>query len=326
MPKPLLSLLLALLACGAVHADEAAWTALRQPGGVALMRHAEAPGTGDPPGFRLDDCATQRNLSAAGRRQAAAMGQALKAHGIQAEIYSSQWCRALDTARLLDMGPVHPLPILNSLLRTAGRDGQTEALRRFVDTWQGPTLILVTHQVNITELTGLPVGSGEIIVLRREAGGHQVIGPLGAMEKGIPMPKEWQYQVRMNVTQELADAWRDGRDTPALDRLRAILDKHDASIISQYEAFARYVAEAEREGIQDYPLYQWTADTLRNPDKEAKYRRVFTVYVDEAEVYGQDIADALRADLSALGPDAGILGVDKLDTNPANSPQPPRRP
>ncbi|WP_332458208.1 histidine phosphatase family protein [Bordetella genomosp. 8] len=314
-----------LLLCAFAHADEDAWTALSRPGAVALMRHAEAPGVGDPDGFRLNDCSTQRNLNAAGREQAARAGQALKARGVGGAVYSSAWCRTMETARLLDMGPVHPLAVLNSQFRTsADSDAQTAALRRFIDTWQGPTLILVTHQVNITALTGETVAAGEIIVLRPGPGGHQMAGRLNLGNEGISMESKWQYQVRMNVTQELADAYRDGRDTPALARLRDVLGTHHATITSQYDAFAGYVKQAEKDGTQDYPLYQWTLDTIRNPEKQAKYQRVFTVYVNEEEVYGERAADAVVAELSALGTQAGIESISKLDTNPANSPQPPR--
>src|SRR5688500_16468822 len=106
---------LALLAWGLVAqpapapaADEAElFEALRTGRAAALLRHALAPGIGDPAEFRLDDCATQRNLSAAGRDQARAIGERLRAQGItQAEVYSSQWCRCLETARLLDLGAV----------------------------------------------------------------------------------------------------------------------------------------------------------------------------------------------------------------------------
>lgn len=145
----------------------------------------------------------------------------------------------------------------------------------------------------------------------------------GKMEQA--MTQALQYQIRMRVSQALADAYREKRETPALSRVRDVLRSHRASFTSQYDAFAGYVAEAERCGVQDYPLYQWTLDTIRNPEKQAKYRRVFTVYVDDKEVYDEQVADALRAELSALGEAAGILGVDKFDTNPAHNPQPPSR-
>src|SRR5215216_4199092 len=87
-------------------ADEVeAWTALRAGRHVALMRHTDAPGSGDPPGFRIDDCATQRNLTAKGRLDAATIGSRLRAEGISVErIYSSSWCRCMDTAKLLALG------------------------------------------------------------------------------------------------------------------------------------------------------------------------------------------------------------------------------
>ena len=86
-------------------------TRLQQGGHVLMMRHAYAPGFGDPPGFQLDDCTTQRNLDTAGRAQASAIGDWLRRQGVQeAQVYSSLWCRNLETARLLNLGPVTPLP------------------------------------------------------------------------------------------------------------------------------------------------------------------------------------------------------------------------
>jgi len=101
-------------------ADEAetAWTALRAGRHVALMRHTDAPGgVGDPPGFRLDDCATQRNLSAKGRADAARIGARLRSELIAVErIVSSQWCRCMDTATLLELGPVETEPTFGNVV------------------------------------------------------------------------------------------------------------------------------------------------------------------------------------------------------------------
>src|SRR5918998_375059 len=104
----LLVFALLLIAPPAAADPAAAWAALRQGGHVALMRHADAPGgAGDPPGFRLDDCATQRNLSPKGRAEAAAAGAKFRAERVAvAKVLSSPWCRCLDTARLMDVGPV----------------------------------------------------------------------------------------------------------------------------------------------------------------------------------------------------------------------------
>jgi phosphohistidine phosphatase SixA len=148
--------------------EDALWSALASGQAVAIMRHALAPGTGDPAGFRLDDCSTQRNLSDAGRAQAKAIGDRLRRNGIdQAEVRSSQWCRCLDTAQHLGLGPVEPMPALNSFFGNRSRGpAQTRELREFlIDREADQPLILVTHQVNITALTGVFPTSGEIVVI-----------------------------------------------------------------------------------------------------------------------------------------------------------------
>lgn len=158
----------------AAHA-EPAWQALQKPNHLVLMRHATAPGVGDPPGFRLDDCSTQRNLSEGGREQARRIGALLRERGLaQAPVYSSQWCRCLDTARLLGLGPVTPWRTLNSFFETSEvEDAQTAALRAEIARLDlAKPAVLVTHQVNITALTGILPASGEMIVLRRAAGGE----------------------------------------------------------------------------------------------------------------------------------------------------------
>ena len=120
-------------------------------GEVLLIRHAAAPGTGDPEGFRLGDCTTQRNLSDTGRKQARAIGDWLRDQGIErARVYSSQWCRCLETAELLDLGPVVELPGLNSFYeRPQDREPNLAAIRDFLKARppREGLLILVTHQV-----------------------------------------------------------------------------------------------------------------------------------------------------------------------------------
>ncbi len=151
--------------------------ALREPGAVALLRHADAPGTGDPAGFALGDCATQRNLGDAGRAQARAIGARLRRAGVRARVFSSAWCRTRETADLLGLGPVTLLPALNSFFQdSAAGPAQTEALRRFIADWTGGPLILVTHQVNITALTGVYPRSGELVLLRRGPDGVRAEG------------------------------------------------------------------------------------------------------------------------------------------------------
>ncbi|MGE6738753.1 histidine phosphatase family protein [Allorhizobium pseudoryzae] len=155
-------------------AAEQSWQAMRSGKAIVLMRHAQAPGTGDPEGFRLGDCRTQRNLSEAGRSDARAVGALFRQNGISAaRVYSSQWCRCLDTARLLGLGPVTEQPLLNSFFDSRGDgDRQTRGLQNWMSEQTGSTpIVLVTHQVNITSLTGIFPASGELIVITKPNGG-----------------------------------------------------------------------------------------------------------------------------------------------------------
>jgi len=132
-------------------------------------------------GFVLGDCATQRNLSEQGRQEARRLGDALRAVGVRdADVRSSQWCRCLETAALLAVGPVHAAPYLNSFF--AGRGDEAAAARALrgavlqkLDS-RRPTL-LVTHQVNITAVTGIVPVEGEVVFVRATAaGGVDVVG------------------------------------------------------------------------------------------------------------------------------------------------------
>lgn len=147
---------------------------LKQGGHVLMLRHAHAPGFGDPAQFKLDDCTTQRNLDASGRAQAAAIGKWLRRQGVRnARVYSSLWCRSLETARLLDLGSVTPLPALNSFFeREHERMSSLVALNAFFarQPVDGPLIILVTHFVNIQAVAGSGVGSGEGVLLQLQAG------------------------------------------------------------------------------------------------------------------------------------------------------------
>lgn len=169
----IVTLALALLfgtAPGVSVADETVlWRTLSLKGYVALLRHAIAPGTGDPSGFALGDCRTQRNLSEEGREQAARIGALFRENGMEkSQVFSSQWCRCLETARLLGLGPVTELPMLNSFFqRPERRNRQTQELEKWLASQDldGP-LVLVTHQVNITALTGVYPASGDLVVIR----------------------------------------------------------------------------------------------------------------------------------------------------------------
>jgi phosphohistidine phosphatase SixA len=169
----LLSLISA--ADGADAGEAEAWAALRAGRHVALMRHADAPGGfGDPPGFRIDDCATQRNLSAKGRADAEKIGARLKSEGIAFEkIISSPWCRCIDTAKLLQLGPVTAeATFSNVVVLTDQRQSLTSGGRAVIEQWNGSgNLLVVTHGANIAALTGISPASGEIVVVRMGSGG-----------------------------------------------------------------------------------------------------------------------------------------------------------
>ncbi len=177
-----LAILFSVLPGPSVAEEAAAWQGLRSGGHVALMRHALAPGTGDPAAFTLGDCSTQRNLSDRGRGQAARIGARFRDRGIEtARVFSSQWCRCLETAELLGLGPVEELPILNSFYeRRENEDRQTRGLEDWLAEQDlDRPVVLVTHQVNITALTGVFPTSGEMVVLRRsQDAGLVVVGTI----------------------------------------------------------------------------------------------------------------------------------------------------
>ncbi len=177
----LLALLLLTLLCAqpAAASEEAAWAALRSDGHIALMRHADAPGVADPPGFRLDDCATQRNLSAKGRADAVAVGARLKAQGARlGRIVSSPWCRCVDTATLMNVGRIEIEPTFSNAVVLSDRRAElAQGARDIMRAWKGPgTLLAVTHGANIQALTGYNPGAGEIVVVTPQADGalHEI--------------------------------------------------------------------------------------------------------------------------------------------------------
>jgi broad specificity phosphatase PhoE len=145
------------------------WRQLREGGCAVLMRHAQTEaGVGDPPGFKLGQCRTQRNLSDAGRAQARRTGEAFRREGITiASVRSSAWCRCTDTAQLA-FGVHTVWPALNSFFQGQGdADVQTrEVLSAVAGLRQPSNWMLVTHQVNITALTGEFLAMGELFATR----------------------------------------------------------------------------------------------------------------------------------------------------------------
>ncbi len=139
------------------------------------------------------------------------------------------------------------------------------------------------------------------------------------------MSDQWQYQVRIDLADAFSETARRDPGNPAIAPLADILGKHHATLKCQFDAFAGYVAEAEENGTEDYPLYEWTKATIEDPAKKAKYVKSFTLYVDGDEVYAKDKSDALESDLRPLVGGKLVTRLSKHDTNPANNPQPPAR-
>ena len=145
---------------------------------VLLMRHADAPGYGDPAGYVIGQCSTQRNLGGYGKKQAKAIGIWLSKQGIQkAEVFSSPWCRCLDTANLLNIGPIKIEPSLGSFFDEMSLETkQTKALRKFIKNELAKQakvpLILVTHHVNIQAYTGQVLGVGDMALVKVNKNGE----------------------------------------------------------------------------------------------------------------------------------------------------------
>ena len=171
-----------LLISVSVGRADSLWDSLKSNNHLVLIRHALAPGFSDPDYFDVKNCKTQRNLNDEGRYQSKKIGNLFKLNGIsKASVYSSQWCRCLETANLLDLGEVSELPSLNSFFEHfERRKSQTEQTLRWIqDAPLSTPTVLVSHQVNISALTGYSPTSGEIVFIQRTGNGTiKVIGSI----------------------------------------------------------------------------------------------------------------------------------------------------
>jgi broad specificity phosphatase PhoE len=163
-----------LFAClcfpGVAVASEALWSLLKDGGQVILIRHTlTTPGVGDPPGMRLADCGTQRNLSEEGRVHARRIGEEFRRRGIPVErVLSSPWCRCLETARLAFGKAEVSQPLSNLFGRHENRESQVRRLREIVKRKFKGNLVLVTHGSTILALTGVSPGTGEMVIVSRD--------------------------------------------------------------------------------------------------------------------------------------------------------------
>jgi len=187
---PTVLVILTCLFSQSAYANELAiWDKLQgtnPKGYVLLLRHTLAPGVGDPENFKLNDCSTQRNLSQVGREDAKSVGDWLKRRDIKiARVESSRWCRAKETAQLLDIGRVRLNPNLDSLFESAdpAKAIQTARVKKQIVDWRNKSglLVLVGHFVNIGAVTGVGVGSGEGVLVKADSKGK--IGVVGLTPK-----------------------------------------------------------------------------------------------------------------------------------------------
>ncbi|MFZ6046542.1 histidine phosphatase family protein [Pseudomonas sp. CR3202] len=168
MTRLIVLLLCALLALPTAADQKAAWQALREGKAVLLLRHTTAPGTGDPEGFRLGDCSTQRNLSERGRQEARRWGRLLVRRKVeQPRLYTSSWCRAQDTAQEMGLGAVETLSALDSFFSDPeSQEAQKAEMRKAIENVpKDRPVIMVSHQVNIKALTGVSPRSGEGLII-----------------------------------------------------------------------------------------------------------------------------------------------------------------
>jgi phosphohistidine phosphatase SixA len=183
--RVMLAVSLVLLALAGFPSASAAqvdtWQLLRQPGHVAFMRHADAPGSGgfgDPPGFRLEDCATQRNLSDEGRAHARHTGAAFRKNGVTFDrVLTSPWCRCRETAQLAMGREAEPFAALSNLVgRGEHRESQVKALKAYLTNLDGNTRVLfVTHGIVINAFTGIQPAPGEMVIVKPGPGGAPTV-------------------------------------------------------------------------------------------------------------------------------------------------------
>ena len=179
------SLVFLLASQSALASELAIWDKLQgsaPKGYVLLLRHSLAPGVGDPENFQVNDCSTQRNLSEQGRQDAREIGEWLQRRQLKiARVESSRWCRAKETAQLLNLGKVRPNKNLDSLFQETNLEAhpQTLNIRKQIVGHRLKTglIIMVGHFVNIAALTGAGVDSGEgVLVKANRRGTIKIVG------------------------------------------------------------------------------------------------------------------------------------------------------
>ena len=176
----ILNLILFSLISFQINASEQAWNLAEEGDKIILIRHSLAPGGGDPPGFKIDDCKTQRNLNRKGINQSKKIGKLFKKNKVPVDqVLSSQWCRCKDTAKYA-FGNFKEFTALNSTFQTPYNKNEPKQLKElynFVKKWdgKGKNLVLVTHYSIITAVTNAVPSSGEIVITNKN---FEVLGTI----------------------------------------------------------------------------------------------------------------------------------------------------
>ena len=135
---------------------------------------------------------------------------------------------------------------------------------------------------------------------------------------------ELLYQVRLDVTEDIAQEVRNKNYYKLNEYIDAILLKVDAELICQFDAFNNFVIECEKEDNTNNALYKWTKDTIENNLKKKKYLKSFTIYVNGQQLYEKKTADYLESEIKKLN-EKRILKISKYNSDPKNNPQPPKK-
>jgi hypothetical protein len=134
----------------------------------------------------------------------------------------------------------------------------------------------------------------------------------------------WLYQVRLKLSKELSNALRTNQPSTRADQIRTIASNYNMNIVCTFDAFQEYCNEAERNGIESYPLYEWTKEVTNDPAKRQKHLKSFAFYKGLDQIYEKQIAVKIHEEIDAIRDDLDILEVRLIDSNPANNPQPPK--
>ena len=138
------------------------------------------------------------------------------------------------------------------------------------------------------------------------------------------MNNEWLYQVRIKLSQDLADDLRTECNLDISKKINNIARKHQTRPVCTLDGFLDYVKEAERNNINDYPLYHWTKSVVQDPDKQIKHSKSFAFYFGDEQIYEKELAVSLYNDLVEFNDENKIEEIKMIDSNPRNNPQPPR--